>query len=223
MNMKTLSPPQSGRVGNVVYVLSRYGQLVRQFVPPRNPQTPRQQANRQAFAAVASRWRTLVPDQRTAWALAAANCYTCGRRGPRVPLNGYNYYVKINAARAAKGLGRLDLPPPIPTFSPNPVAELAATSSGGLLRLQLRVPSPPAHDTLVYGAAPVSPGVSCVQHFVFLGFLPPAVEGWSDVSALYAACYGQPAPGKAVYLRTCQQMDGWTDTPKEVSALLPAG
>ncbi len=223
MNMKTLSPPQSGRVGNIVHVVSRYGQLVRQFVPPRNPQTPRQQANRQAFAAVASRWRTLVPDQRTAWALAAANCYTCGRRGPRVPLNGYNYYVKINAARAAKGLGQLDLPPAIPTFSPNPVAELSATSSGGLLRLQLRVPSPPAHDTLVYGAAPVSPGVSCVQHFVFLGFLPPAVEGWSDISALYAARHGQPAPGKAVYLRTCQQTDGWTDAPKEVSALVPAG
>jgi hypothetical protein len=139
-----------------------------------------------------------------------------------VALNGYNFYVRINASRASKGLSLFDLPPNTPAFSPNPVDELSATNTGGQVSLKLEVPSQPAQYTCVYGAAPVSAGVRCVQHFVFLGFLPAAVDGWSDISALYVARYGQPIVGKVVHIRTCQHIDGWTDLPKDVSALVPA-
>ena len=37
----------------------------------------------------------------------------------RVPLNAYNYFVRINVARTAKSLSLLDLPPAVPTFKPN--------------------------------------------------------------------------------------------------------
>jgi hypothetical protein len=218
---KISSPPQSGRVGPVVYVHSRYGQVVRQYGLPRNRRSADQQLNRSNFGAVSSRWRGLIPDQRTAWAIAAVDSYTVSRLGRRTPLNGYNYFVRINGARAHLGLGLFDLPPAVPTFGPNPVAELSITNTGGVIALKLRVPSPPAQYTVVQGAAPVSTGVRFVRHFPFLGFLPPPVDGWSDITALYVDRYGVLAPRQAVFIRTCQHIDGWTDVPKEASAVVP--
>jgi hypothetical protein len=220
---KISSPPQSGRVGSVVYVNSRYGQVVRQYVTPRNPKTPLQQANRSHFGAVSSRWRALDPTQRIAWCIAAADSYTVSRTGRRVALNGYNYFIRVNAARAHLGLSQFDLPPTVPSFSPNPVAELSIANTGGTLTVKLRVPSQPGQCTLVQGAAPVSAGVRCVQHFPLLGLLPAPVNGWSDITDLYVARYGVPMVGTAVFIRTCQHTDGWTDLPKVASAFVPAG
>ena len=207
----------------MVYVNSRYGQIVRQYVTPRNPQTPDQQRNRSHFGAVLSGWRALAPAQRIAWCIAAADSYTVSRSGCRVALNGYNYFVRVNAARAHLGLSQFDLPPTVPSFSPNPVAELAIANTGGTITMKLRVAGQPVQYTLVQGAAPVSAGVRCVQHFPLLDLLPAPVDGWSDITALYVARYGVPAVGTAVFIRTCQHTDGWTDLPKVASAFVPAG
>jgi len=220
--MKTVSSPQSGRLGSVVYVNSSYGQAARQYVPPRNPRTPDQRGNRGNFGAVSSRWRALTLEQRTAWCLASANQYTLSHSGRQVPLNGYSSFVSINSRRALLGLPQFDLPPAQPAFSPNPVAELVATNLGGTITLKLRVPSSPAQYTLLQGAAPVSTGVRCVQHFPFLGLLPPPPDGWSDITELYVARYGVPSPGTVVLIRTCQHLDGWSDVPKLTSVCVPA-
>jgi hypothetical protein len=219
---KIISTPQSGRVGPVVYVNSRYGQIVKQFVPPRNPQTPDQQCNRSNFGVVSGRWRALTAEQRIAWCLAAADSAAVSGADRGVPLNGYNYFVRVNAARIRLGLGWLELPPSVPSFSPSPVAELVISNTGGMISLKLRVPGPPGQYTLVQGAASVSAGVRCVQHFPLLGLLPDPVDGWSDITALYVARYGAPPVGKVVFIRTCQHMDGWTDLPKVTSAIVPA-
>jgi hypothetical protein len=193
-SMKLISPPQSGRVGDVVYVISRYGQIARKYVPPRNPRTPAQQRNRSNFGAISSQWRALSPEQRAAWCLAAAAAqYTLSPMGRRVALNGYNYFVKVNSRRAHLGLSQFDSPP-----------------------------SAPGQYTLVQGAAPVSTGVACVQHFPFLGLLPAPVDGWTDITALYVARYGVPTVGQAIFIRTCQHIDGWTDVPKLANAVVPA-
>jgi hypothetical protein len=220
--MKIVSSPQSGRIGTVVYVNSRYGQLARQYVPPRNPRTPDQQNNRSNFGAVSSRWRTLAPDQISAWCLAAATKFTLSSAGRRVALSGYNYFVRINASRARLGLPQFDLPPAEPAFNPNAVAELAITNSGDTITLKVRVLSQPGQYTLVQGAAPVSAGVRCVEHFPFLGLLPPPTEGWSDITELYVARYGLPPVGTVIFIRTCQHLDGSTDVPKLTSARVPA-
>ena len=220
--MKIISPPQSGRLGTVVFVNSRYGQFARQFVFPRNPRTPDQQNNRSNFGTVSSRWRALNPEQRIAWCLASANKHIITSAGRQVALSGYNYFVGINTNRARLGLPRFDLPPAEPTFSSNPVAELRATNLAGVITLKLRVPSQPAQYTLVEGAAPVSTGVQCVQHFPFLGLLPSAVDGWSDITELYVARHGVPKANQAIWIRTCQHIDGWIDDPKVTRARVPA-
>ena len=54
-----------------------------------------------------------------------------------------------------------------------------------------------------------------MQHFPFLGLLPPPIDGWSDITDLYVARYGVPKPNQAIWIRTCQHIDGFIDVPKE--------
>jgi hypothetical protein len=115
-----------------------------------------------------------------------------------------------------------DLPPALPPFSPNPVAELLSTIEGGVFNLKLHVLSQPVEHTLVLGARPCSAGVRCVQHFPFLGFLPAPVDGWCDITDLFVKRYALLAMGKAVFIRTRQHINGWNDLPKEVSARITA-
>src|ERR1035438_6015807 len=220
--MKISSIPKAGRKGAVVYLNTRHGKVAREYVCPRNPRSPEQQGHRRNVRAVTGRWRTLSAEQRAAWCAATANKYFINEAGRRVRLNGYHHFVSLNTRRADLGLPQFDLPPAEPVFSPNPVAELVATNTGGKFTLNLHMPSPPAQYTLVQGAAPVSAGVRCVQHFPFLGLLPPPTDGWSDITELYVARYGVPKAGTAIWIRTCQHIDGWTDVPKVARARVPA-
>jgi hypothetical protein len=222
--MKISSIPKSGRQGSVVFVNTRHGKVAREYVRPRDPRTLEQQGKRSNLVAICNRWRTRSLDQRGAWRIAAANHYFVTETGLRVRLNCYNLFVSLNLRRADLGLPQFDLPPAEPVFPRNPVTELVATYTGGEFTLKLRVASPPAQYTLVQGARPVRSGVRCVQHFPFLGFLPPPTDGWSDIADLFKARYGEPKPGTAIWIRTCQHIDGWTDAPKVLRArvLAPA-
>ena len=44
--MKRASIPKSGRVGDTVYYIGRYGPVAREHVDPKNPRTPQQQDHR---------------------------------------------------------------------------------------------------------------------------------------------------------------------------------
>ena len=122
------------------------------------------------------------------------------------------------------GVARLDYPPSQrPGFDRQPVAEVAVVVSGGQASIKLRVPSPPGQYTLVEVAAPVSAGVRFVQGYRYVGLLPAPVDGWSDITELVVARFGQPTPGKVLFIRTRQQMDGWMDAGKVTSALVPSG
>jgi hypothetical protein len=220
--MKMQSIPKRGRKGNVIYSETRHGKVAREYVPPSNPRTPEQQGHRHNVRAVTGRWRTLSAEQRAAWCAATANRYFINEEGGQVRLNGYHHFVSLNIRRADLGLPQFDLPPAEPIFTPNPVEELVAAYTGGKFTLKLRVPSLPAQYTLMQGARPVSPGVDCVQHFPFLGLLPPPKDGWSDITELYVARYGEPKAGTAIWIRTCQHIDGWIDVPKVARALFLA-
>jgi hypothetical protein len=213
---------KSGRKGSVVNLNIRYGKVVRQYVRPRDPRTLEQQRKRSNLVAVCNRWRTHTPEQRAAWRIASANNTFVTETGRRVRLNGYNFSVRLNTRRADLDLPQFDLPPAEPVFSPNPAAELVVTNTGGEITLKLRVPSPLDQPTLLQGAAPVRTGVRCVQHFTFLGLPPPPTDGWIDITERYFARCGEPKPGTAIWIRTCQHIDGWTDVPKVARARVPA-
>ena len=216
--MKIESIPKRGRKGSVIYSETRHGKVARAYVPPRNPRTAQQQDHRRNIRVVSGRWHTLTLEQRAAWCAFAANKYFVNEEGRRLRLNGYNFFVSLNTRRADLGLPQFDVPPAEPVFSQNPVDELVAAFTGGKFILKLRVPGPTAQYTLVYGAAPVRSGVRYVHHFPFLGLLPPPKDGWSDITELYVARYGVPKVGTAIWIRTCQHIDGWINVPKVVRA-----
>ena len=222
--MKISAIPKRGRKDSVVYLKTRHGNVARQYVRPRNPRTAEQQAHRQNVRVVSARWRTLTQEQQGAWRVAAASNDFIDEAGRPVRLNGYNLFVSLNSRRADLGLAQFDLPPAKPVFGSNPVVELAVTCIGGEITIKLRVTGTPAQYTLVQGARPVRTGVRCVQHFPFLGLLPPPVDGWSDITGLYVARFGVPKAGTAIWIRVCQHIDGWIDTPKVLRArvLAPA-
>ena len=137
-------------------------------------------------------------------------------------LNCFKLFVSLNTRRADLGLPQFDAAPVKPVFSTSPVMELAATYTEGKFTLKLRVDGTPEQLILVQGARPVRSCVRCVQHFPFLGLLPPPIDGWSDITELYVARYGVPKPGTAVWIRTCQHIDGFIDVPKALRVRVEA-
>src|SRR5208282_5646424 len=129
--MKIKSIPKRGRKGSVIYSETRHGKVAREYVPPQNPRTAQQQNHRQNVRAVSGRWHTLTLEQRAAWCAFAAKKYFMNEEGRQVRLNGYNFFVSLNTRRADLGLPQFDVPPAEPVFSPNPVAELVITNTGG--------------------------------------------------------------------------------------------
>jgi hypothetical protein len=212
--MKIESIPKSGRQGNVVFVKGRYGNVVREFVPPSNPRTADQQSHRHNLHAVSARWHTLTPDQRGAWRALAATTYFITETGERVRRNCYTLFVALNTRRADLGLPQFDVPPAQPVFPKSPVVELLVTNIGARITIKLRVLGSPTQLILVGGSRPVRAAVRCVQHFPFLGLVPAPIDGWCDITDLYVARYGVPKAGNAIWIRTCQHIDGWIDVPQ---------
>ena len=212
--MKIASIPKRGRKDSVIYSEGRCGKVAREYVPPHNPRTPRQQAHRHNILAVSRRWRTLSLEQCGTWRALAANRYFVNDEGQRVHLNCFKLFVSLNTRRADLGLPQFDVAPAEPVFSQTPVLELAVTYTGGKFTLKVRVRGTPAQLILVQGARPVRSCVRCVQHFPFLGLLPPPIDGWSVITEMYVARFGVPKAGTAVWIRTCQHIDGFVDVPK---------
>jgi hypothetical protein len=218
---KKLDVPQTGKVGTTVNVNTRYGQIQRQYIKPKDPKTPAQMTVRSNLARVSSRWRAITEEQRQAWTAGGRDAQTRRRLGRSSFLTGCQFFIKINCARAAIGLEQLTDPPQLPEFPENPVGELSITNSRGTIALKLSVPSAPAEYTLVLGAAPCSAGRSSARHFVFLGFLPDSTRGVSEITDLYVARFGVPPVGTKVFIRTQQHINGWDDLPKQTSAVVP--
>lgn len=221
--MRALTVPQTGKQGTTVAVLTRYGQILRQYVKPKDPHSPAQMRIRSNLGRVSARWRVLTPEQRQAWALAASEAKSRPRLGKSTALSGCQFFIKINCARAAIGLEPLADPPALPQFGPNPVEGLAITNARGSITLKLSVTAAPESRVTVYGAAPCSAGISFVRDFTILGPLPEPVRGVSDITDIYVARYGVPRVGLQIFIRTRQQINGWEDAPKQVSAIVPKG
>ena len=170
---------------------------------------------------VSARWHTLTTDQHTAWRTRAANTYFITEDGSQVRRTCYTLFVGLNTRRADLGLPQFDMPPAQPVFPKNPVVELLVTNIGGRITIKLRILGSPTQYILVGGPRPVRAAIRCVQHFPFLGLLPAPIDGWSDITELYVARYGVPRAGKAIWIRTCQHIDGWIDVPSVLRFRVP--
>jgi hypothetical protein len=219
--MKILDVPQSGTRGTTVSYKTRYGQITRQHVVPRDPHTALQVSRRAAFGRARFLWGKLTEAQRIAWNRTASGSRTRRSLNQSGPLSGYLLFMKINCNLAAIGLEMLLDPPGTPRFGPNPVGGLTITNSDGVIGLKLSVSGKPAQYTVVYGSKPLSAGTTYVDHFTILGLLAEPARGVSDITDLYLAKYALLPAGSRVFIQTVQQINGWQDIPKRTSAIVP--
>jgi hypothetical protein len=89
------------------------------------------------------------------------------------------------------------------------------------VRLYLAVSGELETDIMVFGQEPCSAGRSKRRNVAYLGLLPPPIAGRSEITSLYKAKYGEPRAGSKVFIVTCQTKDGWKDTDREASEVVP--
>ena len=112
-------------------------------------------------------------------------------------------------------------PAPRPVFKPNPVVGLSITHGSDGVRITLRVSGPVTEDIMVSGQAPCSAGRKKWRRGAYLCLLSAAEGGECDITAKYVERFGEPEPGKKVFIRTQQQRDGWQDIEKDLSEVVP--
>jgi hypothetical protein len=220
--MKILDVPQSGTAGNTVSYKSRYGQITRQYVVPKDPRTSVQLTRRKALGRARFLWRTVTDAQRAAWNAFAHGARTRPRLNQSGRLSGYLLFVKINCNLALVGEPMALDPLDYPRFVRDPVIELIITNTKGIIGLKLRVTAKLPQHLVILGTKPRSAGVSYVDHFAILGVVPEPVEGLCDITDLFVAKYGQPRAGTRVFIRTFQLSNGWDRIPQQLSAIVPA-
>jgi hypothetical protein len=220
--MKELDVPKTGKRGNIVSYISRYGQITRQYVVPRDPHTAAQMDRRASFGRARFLWGKLSDEQRFGWNNSAAGNRTEPSLNQSGRLSGYLLFMRINCNLAAIGLPMIQDPPDIPQFGENPVGQLSITNNKCVIALKLKVSRAPAADILVFGSKPLSAGTTYVDHFTLLSLLPDRDRGLSDITDGYLAKYPVVPVGSRIFIRTVQQIDGWQDLPKQTSALVTA-
>jgi hypothetical protein len=219
--MKVLDIPSSGKRGTVVAYRSRFGLCHWALVVPANTQTPARQHMRRAFGNFARAWGgVLTQAQRDRWDEAGPNVPSATRLGSG-PLTGQQHFQGINSARACIGLPPLWEPPAPVIFCPNPVGQLLITNDEGGVRLLLNFTAPVTEDIMVFAQAPCSAGRRKRRNISYLGLLPAAQDGLSDITAMYVARYGAPRPGERVFIVTRQQKDGWEGVDQQTSEIVP--
>ena len=212
----------SGRRGKFVFYMRGRTLCWRRYVVPRNVRTAARRRTRGAFGATSKAWsQALTEEQRRAWNAAGPKVKSHPRLGQSGPLTGEMHFQGIDSARARIGRARLLWPPDRVVFGANPVEGLALSHVQGLARLRLKVSGPVTEDIMVFGQAPCSAGRNKWRHGAYLGLLPAPERGQSDITEMYVARYGEPEPGKKVFIRTRQQRDGWEGRDRDLSALVP--
>ena len=220
--MKILDTPRSGKCGQVVAFQSRYGLCLRTYLIPHNTMTPAREHMRAVFGNSSRLWSgKLTEDQRNRWCAAGPKVMSHPRLGQRGPLTGQQLWQSINSVRGCVGLA-LTLEPPEPvTFGPSPVGQLTITNDENGVRLWVAVTGDLNEDIMVFAQAPCPAGRYKRRNVAYLGLLQPPIGGLSEITHLYTAKYGEPRPGRKVFVVTSQQKDGWKAIERETSAIVP--
>ena len=219
--MKVLDIPKSGRAGLIVAYRSRFGNCHRMWVSPRKTIGPARNYMWDKFGGIARAWSgVLSQTQRNGWNAAGPEVQSKTRLGSG-PLSGQQLFQSLNSARA-----RINLPPlwDVPAhvvFGPNPVGQLILLNGENGVRLLVEVSGPVTEDIMVFGQAPCSAGRSKRRNVAYLGLLPVPVDGFSDITDLYKARYGEPRAGEKVFIVTRQQKDGWEGRDYETNEIVP--
>ena len=220
--MKIKASPRTGRIGNAIAYMSRFGVCMRELVTPRDPKTPAQARMRTIFGAASQGFGlSLSEPQRERWVLAALAVPSTPSLGEYSNLSGQQLCTKINSTLQFLGQPPVDEPPLPVVFTPNPVGALSIVNDQqDGVRLLLNA-GPVTEDIMLFGQPPCNAGRMKHRRVYYLGLAGPATNGQCDITAAYTARFGQPAPGQKVFIVTCQTKNGWKAQDHVTSAIVP--
>lgn len=173
--------------------------------------TPAQRRSRGNLGRLSRLWNKLTEEQRTAWRHAARDVKSWTRKGHSYPLDGKQFFAKINLVLLLLGREPVTDPPPEPNFGLNPVLALRITLEDGRPALKLIVRETPAHEIMVFASPPQNAGRESCRDYRFLGLLPGPDEVEINITRLYYKKFGVPPENSRVFIRTWQQENGWED------------
>ena len=240
--MRTVDVPQRGKRGEIIASRNRFGQYLKEFVPPKQPGTASQLERWGNLRELWRVWNELSEERWQAWRRQAEEVSSRPTLGQSGALDGPLLFKKINTVLQTCGRALLLDPPPLPAFGPNPVAGFTIREGKGGMALKVKVSSdvrwedrPALEDLMVFAWAPCNPGVGQNSHYAFLGLLPAPMRGESDIIKLYLKklkewrklkhkSYHIPLEGARVFIRVWQQANGWENELGMFrgSALVPA-
>lgn len=125
----------SGKVGGNVYAKNRYGNYVRSWTKPVNPNTNAQQDVRSLMSQANVAWAALTDRVRAGWGTYAAAVPWLNRIGETVYLTGKSMFVRTYIARIMAGLSMVAAAPSTLTLPAAPKVVLTAVATGGDLTI----------------------------------------------------------------------------------------
>ncbi len=155
----------SGSLGGMTGSHNRGGNYLRARAIPVNPNSPQQQAVRNAMTDLVGRWGgVLTPAQRDGWSDYAESTPVLNSLGDEVTLSGINMYTSSNIPRVQAGLDIVDDRPPFNNFGEAQEFVLSNASAGsGEFDVVYGTPGAWADEDgsalLVYSSRPVNPAV----------------------------------------------------------------
>jgi hypothetical protein len=183
--MKLLDVAQSGKLGDRVAYMGRFGLCHRQHFVPTNPRSEAQVERRRVFGRLAQVWGSVLTEaQREAWNAAGPQVPSKARLGQSGPLTGQQHFQGINSVRLCVGQEVGLMPPKRVEFGPSPVGELVMGNGEDGVRMWLRVTGPVSEAIMVFGQGPCSAGRSKRRRVVYLGLLPAARDGLSEITEM---------------------------------------
>jgi hypothetical protein len=172
-------------------------------------------------------WNELTESQWAAWRTRALEVHSRPRLGQSGALDGCQLFKKINRVLATCGREPQFEPPSLPIFGPNPVAGFTISKGKDGLVFKLKVSQrargaagAATEDLMLFGWAPCNAGVGTNNLYAFLGLLPVPAGPEIDITELYLKKlaewrrlrpkrYHLPLAGSRVFIRVCQQVNGW--------------
>ena len=163
----------------------------------------------------------LSQEQRDRWNAAGPQVMSHPQLAQKGPLTGQQFWQSVSSLRALVGLPP-DLEPPAPVvFKPSVAGRLVIENTEDGVRLFLAVSGELDTDIMVFGQEPCLAGRHKRRNVAYLGLLPPPIGGRSEITRLYKAKYGEPRPGRKVFIVTYQHKNGWKGMEQETRAIVP--
>jgi len=207
--MKFLDVPQSGSIADRTHSHNRAGQYTRNRRAPVQPIGNGRRAEiRAAFGTASAAWSALTEAQRNSWTSFANDHPFTDALGQAIKLTGHQMFVAVYTTSVNAGLGAVTVPPADLAVLDISTTTVTVSVSSGITLSALGGDG--TGRVLVALSPSMSPGRSFTSQFNQLGVAEDDDAAFNITTAVYAAEFGTPVTGQAVFIRLrAVNADGW--------------